>query len=119
MSLWPEWCLSNEGGGGNRTFEAWGKLFLLKLPPKPYDSTVPNLSTLAVPPGESPQNAHVERGAWYVKILETCYESKFVCPTKVLSEMRLSEWIPFKTRANPQAQNPKLNRANLYENKIV
>ena len=33
--------------------------------------------------------------------------------------MRLSEEIPYKTCANPQAHNQKLNRANLYENAMV
>ena len=47
------------------------------------------------------------------------YESNLVCPTKVLSPMRLSEGIPFKTCDNPQAHNRKLNRANRYENEMV
>ena len=33
--------------------------------------------------------------------------------------MRLSEGNPFKTRANPEAHTPKLNRANRYENEKV
>ena len=33
--------------------------------------------------------------------------------------MRLSGGNPFKTSANPQAHNQKLNRANRYENKMV
>ena len=33
--------------------------------------------------------------------------------------MHLSERIPFKTWANPQAHNQELKRANLYENDMV
>ena len=33
--------------------------------------------------------------------------------------MRLSERIPFKTCANPQARNQNINRANAYENRMV
>ena len=33
--------------------------------------------------------------------------------------MRLSEGNPLKPCANPQAHNPKLNRANCYENEMV
>ena len=33
--------------------------------------------------------------------------------------MRLSEGIPYKTCANPQAFNQKLYRADLYENEMV
>ena len=33
--------------------------------------------------------------------------------------MRLSEEIPFKTCANPQAHYQKLNLANRYENEMV
>ena len=33
---------------------------------------------------------------WILFNLETRYESNLVCPTKVLSQMRLSEGIPFK-----------------------
>ena len=33
--------------------------------------------------------------------------------------MRLSEGNPFKTCANPQAPDEKLNRANRYENEMV
>ena len=33
--------------------------------------------------------------------------------------MRLSEEIPYKACASPQAHNQKLNRANLYENKML
>ena len=47
------------------------------------------------------------------------YESRFVCPAKVLSQMRLSEGIPLKACANPQARGQNINRANLYENKMV
>ena len=43
----------------------------------------------------------------------------FVCPVKLLSCMSLSEGIPFKTCANPQARNREINRANLYENEMV
>ena len=35
--------------------------------------------------------------------------------TKVLSKMRLSEGIPFKTCANPPARDQNINRANIYE----
>ena len=45
-------------------------------------------------------------------MLETRYESNFICPTKVLSLMRLSEG----TCANPPARHQKINRANPYEN---
>ena len=37
----------------------------------------------------------------------------------MFSYMRLSEGNPFKTCANPQAHNQKLNRANRYENEMV
>ena len=33
--------------------------------------------------------------------------------------MRLSEGNPFKTCANPQTHNQKLNRANHYENEML
>ena len=33
--------------------------------------------------------------------------------------MRLSEGNPFKIRANPQAHNQTLSRANVYENEMV
>ena len=33
--------------------------------------------------------------------------------------MRLSEGIPFKTCANPQARDQNINQANLYENEMV
>ena len=42
-----------------------------------------------------------------------------VCPTGVLSWMRLSEGNPFKTCANPQAHNLLLSRANRYANGMV
>ena len=33
--------------------------------------------------------------------------------------MRLSEAIPFKTSAHPQARDRNINRANLYENEMA
>ena len=33
--------------------------------------------------------------------------------------MRLSEAIPFKTFANPQARDQNIKRGNLYENEMV
>ena len=33
--------------------------------------------------------------------------------------MRLSEGIPFETGSNPQARDPNINQANLYENEMV
>ena len=41
------------------------------------------------------------------------------CPTKVLSQMRLSESNLFKSCAYPQAHNEKLSRADRYENEMV
>ena len=52
-------------------------------------------------------------------IFETRYESNFVCPTKMLSQKRLSEGIPFKNCANPQAHDQNVTRANLYENEMA
>ena len=52
-------------------------------------------------------------------MFETRYESNLVCPTKVLSQMRLSEGNPFKTCADPQAHKQKISRANRYENEMV
>ena len=62
---------------------------------------------------------YVQQSAWYVEIFETRYESNFVCPAKLLSEMRLSEEIPFKTCANPPALGQNINWRNVYENEMV
>ena len=53
-------------------------------------------------------------------MFETRYESIFVSPTKVLSEMSLSEGIPSeKPCADPQALDQTIIRANFYENEVV
>ena len=48
---------------------------------------------------------------------DTLWE-QFVCPTRAFSEMGLSEGIPFKTCANPQACNRNINWANVYESEM-
>ena len=57
--------------------------------------------------------------SWYVYIFETRCESNFVCPTKVLSWMCLSEEVTWEIWPNAHQRDQNINRANLCENEIV
>ena len=53
-------------------------------------------------------------------MFETRYESDFGCPTKVLSQMALSEGNPLKlVQILMQVHDQQLNRADRYENELV
>ena len=51
--------------------------------------------------------------------LETRYKNNFVWPNELLSQVRLSKGIPFKTCDNRQARDQNINRANVHENEMI